>query len=124
MTISGLLKDPVKSSSYYKCVNVSIEPLEVHKEGEAKYCAVPGYTFLKPGSHSIHVMIKNLTARSITVNQGSNIAEMAAANVILNMLAPQASPQTETLLAKSVQQSTVDGGERCSNIKEPHRGSP
>ena len=69
-------------------------------------------------------MIKNLTARSITVNQGSKIAEMAAANVIPNMLAPQASPQTETLLATSVQQSTVSGGEQCSNIKETHRGSP
>ena len=84
-------------------MNVSVEPLEVHKEGEAKYHAVPGYTFLKPGSHRVHVMIKNLTARSITVNQGSKIAEMAAANVIPHMLAPQASPQTETLLAKSTQ---------------------
>ena len=84
-TISGLLKGPVKSSLYYKHVNVSVEPLEVHKEDGAKYCAVPGYTFLKPGSHRIHVMIKNLTARNITVNQGSKIAEMAAANVIPHM---------------------------------------
>ena len=58
-TISGLLKGPVKSSSYYNHVNVSVEPLNVHKEDGAKYCAVPGYTFLKPGSHRIHVMIKN-----------------------------------------------------------------
>ena len=96
-TISGLLKGPVKSSLYYKRVNVSVEPLEVHKEDGAKYCAVPGYTFLKPGSHRIHVMIKNLTARNITVNQGSKIAEMAAANVIPHMLAPQTSTQTETI---------------------------
>ena len=41
-------------------------------------------------------MIKNLTARSITVNQGSKIAEMAAANVIPHMLAPQTTAQTET----------------------------
>ena len=39
-------------------------------------------------------MIKNLTARNITVNQGSKVAEMAAANVIPHMLAPQASTQT------------------------------
>ena len=57
-TISGLLKGLVKSSLYYKCVNVSVQPLDVHKESEAKYCAVPGYTFLKPGSHRIHIMIK------------------------------------------------------------------
>ena len=107
-TISGLLKGSVKSSLYYKHVNVSVEPLEVHKEDGAKYCAVPGYTFLKPGSHRIHVMIKNLTVRNITVNQGSKIAEMAAPNV---MLAPQASTQTETLPAKNAQCSTVEGGE-------------
>ena len=123
-TISGLLKGPVKSSSYYKHVNVSVEPLEVHKEDGAKYCAVPGYTFLKPGSHRIHVMIKNMTARNITVNQGSKIAEMAAAIVIPHMLAPQVSMQTETLPAKNAQCSTVKGGEQCSNIREPPRGSP
>ena len=124
VTISGLLKGPVKSSSYYKRVNVSVEPLEVHKEDGAKYCAVPGYTFLKPGSHRIHVMIKNMTARNITVNQGSKIAEMVAAYVIPHMLAPQASMQTETLPAKNAQCSTNEGGEQCSNIGEPPRGSP
>ena len=77
-------------------MNVSVEPLEVHKEDGARYCAVPGYMSLKPGSHRIHVMIKNLTVRSITVNQGSKIAEMAAANVIPLVLAPQALAQTET----------------------------
>ena len=110
-TTSGLLKGPIKNSSFYKHVNVSVEPLEVHKEDGAKYCAVPGYTFLKPGLHRIHVMIKNLTARNITVNQGSKIAEMAAANVIPHMLAPQTSTQTETLPAKNAQCSTIEGGE-------------
>ena len=49
ITVSGILKGPVKNSAYYKLVNVSVEPLEAHKEGENKFCAVPGYTFLKPG---------------------------------------------------------------------------
>ena len=105
-TISGLLKGPIKHSSYHKRVNVSVELLEVHKEEGAKYCAVPGYTFLKPGSHRVHVMIKNLTARNITVNQGNKVAEIAAANVIPQMLAPQ----TETLPAKIAQCDTIDGG--------------
>ena len=87
-------------------MNVSVEPLEVHKEDGAKYCAVPGYTFLKPGLHRV-----NLTVRNITVNQGSKIAEMAAANVIPHMLAPQASTQTETLPAKNAQCSTIEGQE-------------
>ena len=55
-SVEGSLKGPVKSSLYCKHVNVSVEPLEVHKEGEAKYCAVPGYTFLKPGSHRVHII--------------------------------------------------------------------
>ena len=42
VTVSGLLKGPVKHSSYFKCVNFLVEPLEAHKEGENKYCAVPG----------------------------------------------------------------------------------
>ena len=50
-------------------------------------------------------MIQNLTAQSITVNQGSKIAEMAAVNVVLHMLAPQTPPQTETIPAKSTQRS-------------------
>ena len=50
-TISGLLKGPVKGSTYYKRVNVSVEPMSSHLHDESKYCAVPGYTFMKPGSH-------------------------------------------------------------------------
>ena len=61
-TISGLLKGPVKDSAYYKCVNVSVEPMSNHLNDDSKYCAVPGYTFLKPGSHGIHIMMKILTA--------------------------------------------------------------
>ena len=44
-TVTGILKGPVKSSAYHKRVNVSIEPVEAHKEGENKYCAVPSYAF-------------------------------------------------------------------------------
>ena len=108
-TILGLLKGPIKNNSYYKRVNVSVEPLAVHKEVGAIYCVVPGYTFLKPGSHRVHVMIKNLTARNITVNQDSKIAEIAASNVIPQMLAPQTSTQTETLPAKNAQCDTIEG---------------
>ena len=32
-TVTGILKGPVKSSAYHKRVNVTIEPLEAHKEG-------------------------------------------------------------------------------------------
>ena len=88
-TVTGILKGPVKSSAYHKRVNFSIEPLEAHKEGEHNYCAVPGYAFLKPGSDRVKVMIKNLTARVIKVQQGSKVALLEAANVVPHMLAPE-----------------------------------
>ena len=95
-TVTGILKGPVKSSAYHKRVNVTIEPIEAHKEGENKYCAVPGYAFLKPGSDRVKVMIKNLTARVIKVPQGSKVASLEAANVVPHMLAPQEAQSPKT----------------------------
>ena len=102
-TVTGILKGPVKSSAYHKHMNVTIEPLEAHKEGESKYCAVPGYAFLKPGSDRVKVMIKNLTARVIKVQQGSKVASIEAANVVPHMLAPQEmqSPQNNVNTMKN-----------------------
>ena len=76
--MTGILKGPVKNSSYHKRVTITVEPLDAHKEGESKYCAVPGYSYLKPGSDQVKVMIKNLTAQ---VQQGSKVTSIEAANV-------------------------------------------
>ena len=111
-TVTGILKGPVKSSAYHKHVNVTIEPLEAHKEGESEYGAVPGYAFLKPGSDRVKVMIKNLTARVVKVQQGSKVASIEAANVVPHMLAPQEmhSPQTnvKTMKSTNVEVSSKD----------------
>ena len=95
-TVSGILKGPVKISAYYKRVNVSVEPLEAHKEGEHNFCAVPGYTFLKPGSDRVKVMIKNLTTRTVKVQPGSKIVSMEAANAVPHMLVPEGSTPLPT----------------------------
>ena len=120
-TVTGILKGLVKDSVYHKHVNVSIEPLEAHKEGENKYCAVPGYAFLKPGSDRIKVMIKNLTARVIKVQQGSKVASLEAANVVPHMLAPQEtqSPQTnvKTMKSTNVEVSSKDLPTSSKNLK-------
>ena len=79
----------MKDSAYYKRVNVSVEPMSSHLNDDSKYCAVLGYTFLKPGSHRIHVMMKNLTALTVTIHQGAKIATMSAANTVPHMLAPE-----------------------------------
>ena len=69
VTFKGLLKGHVKRSGYFKRVNVALEPLEQHKEGEGTFFAVPAYTFLKSGSNRVDVMLKNITARPITIKQ-------------------------------------------------------
>ena len=138
-TISGLLKGPVKNSAYYKRVNVSVEPISSHLNDDSKYCAVPGYTFLKPGSHRIHVMMKNLTARTVTIHQGVKIATMSAANLVPHMLAPEEvkvqnpPQQTETdakisMKGASVTEnggrsSSVEGDTRRGTVDTPHRRS-
>ena len=106
VTISGLLKGPIKCSAYNKHVNVAIEPLDKHKEGEGSFCAVPSYTFLKPGSQRVQVMIKNITARLITIKQGEKVARIKAANVVPQMLAPKIVEESISILSKSVQLGT------------------
>ena len=106
VTLSGLLKGPIKCSAYSKRVNVAIEPLDEHKEGEGSFCAVPSYTFLKPGSQRVQVMIKNITARLITIKQGEKVARIEAANVVPQMLAPKIVEESVSVLSKSVQLGT------------------
>ena len=128
-TISGLLKGPVKSSAFYKRVNVSVEPMPSHLNDDSKYCAVPGYTFLKPGSQRIHVMMKNLTARTITIHQGVKIATMSATNVVLHMLAPEEvnekspSENLENDITIPMKSVSVEKDGRCSSVKGDTRGS-
>ena len=130
-TISGLLKGPVKNSAYYKRVNVSVEHISSHLNDDSKYCAVPGYTFLKPGSHRIHVMMKNLTARTVAIHRGVKVATMSAANIVPHMLAPeevkvQTPPnQTETNVKTSMKSASVVGkDERSSSVDGVMRRSP
>ena len=137
-TISGLLKGPVKNSAYYKHVNVSVEPMSSHLNDDSKYCAVPGYTFLKPGSHRIHVMMKNLTTRTVTIHQGVKIATMSAANIVPHMLAPEEVkvkvppknfendvkiPMKATSIMEGSRSSPVKGGVRKGSVELPLRQS-
>ena len=120
VTSSGLLKGPVKCSAFSKRVNVAVEPLDEHKEGEGSFCAVPSYTFLKPGSQRVQVMIKNITARPITVKQGERVARIEAANVVPQMLAPKIVEEGVRVLSKSVQVETdQNGSEPEEKSQEP-----
>ena len=137
-TISGLLKGPVKNNAYYKRVNVSVEPMSSHLNDDSKYCAVPEYMFLKPGSHWIHVMMKNLTTRTVTIYQGVKVATMSAANVVPHMFAaeeikvqtPPKNPKNDVTIPMKSASAKVDkrggsieGDTRSSTIESPRRQS-
>ena len=122
VTISGLLKGPAKHSAYFKRVNVALEPMEQHKEGEGPYCAVPAYTFLKPGSNRVEVMLKNITARSITIKSGEKVARIEPANAVPHMLAPKLQEGVVPIVNKSAE-ARLEAGTRGSGLKPQPRGS-
>ena len=122
VTISGLLKGPVKRSVYFKRVNVALEPMEQHKEGEGPYCAVPAYTFLKPGSSRVEVMLKNITAQSITIKSGEKVARIEPANAVPHMLAPKPQEGVVPVVNKSAEVG-LEAGTRGSGLKPQPRGS-
>ena len=93
--MSGVLKGPVKESGFYKRVNVALEPTEEHKTGKSLVSSVPGYTFLKPGSNRVQVMLKNMSARPVTLHPGDQLANLEAANAIPHMLAPKEVPNRD-----------------------------
>ena len=79
----------VKSRSNHplngKRVNVILEPTE---EEEGSY-TVPSYNFVKGNSRSVHVGLRNLSCRAVTLKKGTVVAQLSPANVIPKMLAPK-----------------------------------
>ena len=114
ITVSGVLKGPVKESGFYKCVNVALEPTEEHKTGKSLVSLVPGYTFLKPGSNRVRVMLKNMSARPVTLHPGDQLANLEAANAIPHMLAPKEVPNGDM-------NSQFYQGARTDMFEEPVR---
>ena len=68
-----------------KRVNVILEPTE---EEEGSY-TVPSYNFIKGNSRSVHVGLRNLSCRTVTLKKGTVVAHLSPANVIPKMLAPK-----------------------------------
>ena len=117
VTISGLMKGPVKCSAYFKRVNVAIEPLGQHNEGEGPYCAVPAYTYLKFGLNSIEVMLKNITAHKITIKSGDKVAKIEPANAVPPMLAPKPQEGVTPVVGKSAEVD-LEAGIQGSSLKQ------
>ena len=68
-----------------KRVNVIIEPTD---DEEGSY-TIPAYTYLKSNSRSVHVGLRNMSCRTVTLSKGTVIAELSPTNVIPKMLAPK-----------------------------------
>ena len=65
-------------------MNVILEPTE---EEEGSY-TVPSYN-VKGNSRSIHVGLRNLSCRTVTLKKGTVVAQLSPADVIPKMLAPK-----------------------------------
>ena len=111
------MKGSIHGVGISKRVNVLSEPsAEQLKEG-ARFSAVPAYTYASPGSTRVQVMIKNLTARAITVGKGQVVAEIKPANAIPKMLAPK--------VVEEATESAPGGDERGTPAKDsPQEPSP
>ena len=66
-------------------MNVILEPTE---EEEGIY-TVPSYNFVKGNSRSVHVGLRNLSCRTVTLKKGAVVAQLSPANTIPKMLAPK-----------------------------------
>ena len=79
----------VKSQSNHplngKRVNVILESTE---EEEGSY-TVPSYNFIKGNSRCVHVGLRNLSCRTVTLKKGTVVAQLSPANVIPKTLAPK-----------------------------------
>ena len=92
VTVSGVMKGPARESGFYKRVNVALEPIEEQKSGRSCLSSVPGCTYLKLGSNRVQVMLKNMSARMVTVHPEDRLDNFEAANVVPHMLAPKEAP--------------------------------
>ena len=68
-----------------KRVNVIIEPTD---DEEGSY-TIPAYTYLKSNSRSVHVGLRNMSCCTVTLHEGTVVAELSPANAIPKMLAPK-----------------------------------
>ena len=68
-----------------KRVNVIIEPTD---DEEGSY-TIPAYTYLKSNSRSVHVGLRYMSCRTVSLSKGTLVAELSPANAIPKMLAPK-----------------------------------
>ena len=88
-----------------KRVNVMIEPTD---DEDGSY-TIPAYTYLKSNSRSVHVGLRNMSCRAVTLRKGTVVAALLPANVIPKMLAPKlASCQLEFVKNQGLESNELE----------------
>ena len=110
------MKGSIRTARISKRVNVLTEPMEPEINESSHFSAVPAYTYASPGSSQAYVMLKNLTARPVTVGQEHTVAVVKPGNEVPKMLA---------LNMKNIDnESSPEVGPRVSKPNEgPQEGS-
>ena len=88
-----------------KRLHVVTEPMrDIGGSEVPQIITIPTYSVCMPGSQRVTVMLRNVTNDAITLRKGKEVAELAAANLIPNKVAPRfVEDKKETKLVKSSQ---------------------
>ena len=94
-----------------KRLHVVAEPIRDKGGSEVpQVVTIPTYSVCMPGSQKVTVMLRNVTNDAITLRKGRVIAELAAANLIPNKVAPRfLKDNREMKLVKSGQLQVAKG---------------
>ena len=114
--ISGMSK----VQGHEKRVNVITESTNKNNMVNGSVCTVPCYTTLKPGSRKVHVALRNISCKTVTLTAKTAVGKISAANAIPHMLAPKHSTENPVHSTKP-KSSSKQGEETKSKSKEKEK---
>ena len=101
-----------------KRLHVVAEPVAIGGAANTpELVTVPTYSICMPGSHRVAVIIRNVTSEVLTLKKGQVIAELTAANLIPNKMAPRYVGEKVTkAIIKTGQIQEDKNGDRVSKL--------
>ena len=73
-----------------------------------KLITVPTYSVCMPGSHRVTVIIRNVTNEVLTLKRGTVVANLTAANLVPNKMAPR-------YVGEKVTKAVAKGSHMCKS---------
>ena len=102
-----------------KRLHVVAEPIRDKGGSEIpQVVTIPTYSVCIPGSQKVTVMLRNVTNDVITLRKGRIIAELAAANLVPNKIAPQFIKDNRDMKLVKSGQLQVGKGKRIKTLME------